>query len=76
MTKKPGNIEYVLGCAFDADWAQPEITRSTTWRVTMMDGATCTLRTPENPDIVEETQIAQRMIPSTHSIALPRQWVG
>ena len=74
VMKKPGNIEFVLGCAFDPDWEQPEITRAIVWVVTMTDGRTATLRIPENPDIIEATQIAKRMIPSTHHVALPRQW--
>jgi hypothetical protein len=73
---KPGNIEFVLGCAFDPDWEQPEITRSVSWQVTMLDGRTCTLRTPENPDIIEARGIAQRMIPTTHHIAPVRAWAG
>lgn len=72
--KKPGNIEFVLGCAFDPDWEQPEITRAIVWVVTMTDGRTATLRIPENPDQAEAQAIAKRMIPSTHHVALPRQW--
>ena len=74
--KKPGNIEFVLGCAFDPDWSPAEITRSVSWKVTMLDGHTATLRIPECPDIVEATQIAQRMIPSMHHVAPIRPWAG
>ena len=76
MKKQVGNIEFVLGCAFDPDWEQPEITRAVSWRVTMLDGHTATLRIPENPDIIEATQIAQRMIPTMHHVAPIRHWVA
>ena len=74
--RKPGNIEFVLGCPFFADWEKTEITRSVTWQVTMMDGKTCTLRIPENPNQAEAQAIAQRMIPSMHHVALPRAWAA
>ena len=71
--KKPGNIEFVLGCPFDPDWETAEPTRSVVWRVTLMDGHTATLRIPENPDIGEAYEIARRMMPTMHHIAAP-QW--
>ena len=46
------------------------------WHVTLLDGHTATLRIPENPDIIEATQIAQRMIPTMHHVAPIRPWVG
>ena len=72
--KKPGNIEYWLGCGFDPDWERTEPARSVTWRVTMLDGNTCILRILECPDQAEAQAIAQRMIPSTHHVALPRYY--
>ena len=74
--KKPGNIENILGSPFFADWETAEPTRSVAWRVTMMDGHTATLRLPECPDYATAYETARRMIPSTHSIALPRPWAG
>ena len=74
--KKPGNIEYWLGSPFDPDWETADPTRSVVWRVTMLDGHTATLRIPENPDYATAYETARRMIPSTHSIALPRPWAG
>ena len=71
--KKIGNIEFALGCAFDPDWERTEPTRSVVWHVTLLDGHTATLRLPECPDIIEATQIAQRMMPTMHHIAAP-QW--
>ena len=76
MTKKIGNIEYWLGSPFDPDWERTEPTRSVVWHVTLLDGHTATLRIPENPDIIEATQIAQRMIPTMHHVAPIRPWVG
>ena len=75
MTKKPGNIEYWLGCGFDPDWERTEPARSVTWRATLTDGKTYILRIPECPDQAEAQRIAQNMIPSTHHVALPRNWV-
>ena len=74
--KKPGNIENILGSPFFADWERTEPTRSVVWRVTLMDGHTATLRLPECPDYATAYETARRMIPSTHSIALPRPWAG
>ena len=74
MTKKPGNIEYWLGCGFDPDWERTEPARSVTWRATLTDGKTYILRIPECPDQAEAQRIAQNMIPSTHHVALPRNW--
>ena len=76
MKKKPGNIEYVLGCSFDPGWEQVEEARSVVWRVTMQDGRTCTLRIPECPTYSEAYETAKQMIPSTHSIAVPRAWAA
>lgn len=69
--KKPGNIEFVLGSPFFADWETAEPTRSVVWRVTLLDGHTATLRIPENPDIGEAHEIARRMMPGMHHIAAP-----
>jgi hypothetical protein len=74
--KKPGNIGLVLGSPFFADWEGTEEARSVTWTVTMQDGRTATLRIPENPGYAEAYETARRVIPSMHSIALPRPWAG
>ena len=76
MKKKVGNIEFVLGSPFFADWEAQEEARSVVWRVTMQDGRTCTLRIPECPTYSEAYETAKQMIPSTHHIAAPRQWAG
>ena len=50
-----GNLRYLLGCAFDADWETPMPphfgmeceTRFTDWRVWFADGNATTVREPE-----------------------------
>lgn len=70
-----GNILWMIGSAFDPDWDRTDEVRSVTWQVTMIDGNTCTLRTPECPGYAEAHGIAQRMMPSMHHIAAPRAYV-
>ena len=69
-----GNIRWMIGSAFDPDWDRTEV-RSVTWQVTMIDGNTCTLRTPEGSGYAEAYEIAQRLMPSMHHLAAPRAYV-
>ena len=68
-----GNIHWLLGCAFDADWSPTEEVRSVVWTVTLIDGAIQTLCLPENPGYASAHATARRMIPLMHHVAVARE---
>ena len=69
-----GNILWMIGSPFFADWDRTEEVRSVVWTVTMIDGKTCTLRLPENPGYAEAYDTARRVVPTMHHIAAPRAY--
>lgn len=69
-----GNVLWMIGSPFFADWDRTEEVRSVVWTVTMIDGKTCTLRLPENPGYAEAYDTARRVVPTMHHIAAPRAY--